>query len=68
LTHRTLLILVLALLVFVLPPGFVMGRFVEFGIGRPAMTARFAYVAVVAPVAAILVAVGTFSPFLYYQF
>jgi alginate O-acetyltransferase complex protein AlgI len=68
LTHRTLLIFLAALLVFVLPRGFVMGRFVEFGSGRAALATRLAYVAVIAPVAAALVAVGTFSPFLYYQF
>ena len=68
LTHRTLLIFLLALLVFVVPPSFVMGRFVEFGTGRTATATRLAYVAVLAPVAAALVAVGTFSPFLYYQF
>ncbi|MDT4936405.1 MAG: hypothetical protein QOG80_76, partial [Pseudonocardiales bacterium] len=33
-----------------------------------AIATKLAYVAVVAPVAAALVAVGTFSPFLYYQF
>ena len=58
----------LALLVFVVPPGFVMGRFVEFGTSRPAIATKFAYAAVLAPIAAALVAVGTFSPFLYYQF
>jgi alginate O-acetyltransferase complex protein AlgI len=68
LTHRTLLIFWLALLVFVVPPGFVMGRFVEFGTSRPAIATKFAYVVVLAPIAAALVAVGTFSPFLYYQF
>jgi alginate O-acetyltransferase complex protein AlgI len=68
LTHRTLLIFWLALLVFLIPPSFVMGRFVQFGTSRPAIATRFAYVVVLAPIAAALVAVGTFSPFLYYQF
>jgi alginate O-acetyltransferase complex protein AlgI len=68
LTHRTLLIFLVALLVFLLPPSFVMGRFVEFGTGRTATATRLAYVAILAPIAAALVAVGTFSPFLYYQF
>jgi alginate O-acetyltransferase complex protein AlgI len=68
LTHRTALIFALALLVFVLPGNFVMGRFVEFGTGRAAIATKFAYVIVLAPIAAALVAVGTFSPFLYYQF
>jgi len=52
----------------VLPPSFVMGRFVEFSTSRSAVATRFAYVIVLAPIAAALVAVGTFSPFLYYQF
>jgi alginate O-acetyltransferase complex protein AlgI len=68
LTHRTALIFALALLVFVLPGNFVMGRFVEFGTGRAAIATKLAYVIVLAPIAAALVAVGTFSPFLYYQF
>jgi alginate O-acetyltransferase complex protein AlgI len=68
LTHRTAVIFALALLVFLLPGNFVMGRFVEFGTGRAAIATKFAYVIVLAPIAAALVAVGTFSPFLYYQF
>jgi alginate O-acetyltransferase complex protein AlgI len=68
LTHRTLLIFLVALLVFLIPRNFVMGRFVEFGTGRAAIATKFAYVIVLAPIAAALVAVGTFSPFLYYQF
>jgi alginate O-acetyltransferase complex protein AlgI len=68
LTHRTLLVFVVALLVFLIPRDFVMGRFVEFGTGRAAIATKFAYVIVLAPIAAALVAVGTFSPFLYYQF
>ncbi|MDQ1495483.1 MAG: alginate O-acetyltransferase complex protein AlgI [Actinomycetota bacterium] len=68
LTHRAFLVFVLALIVFLLPRDFVMGRFVEFGTSRSAIATKLAYVAVVAPVAAALVAVGTFSPFLYYQF
>ena len=68
LTHRTLLVFWLALLVFLIPAGFVMGRFVEFSNSRTAIATRFAYVIVLAPIAAALVAVGTFSPFLYYQF
>jgi alginate O-acetyltransferase complex protein AlgI len=68
LTHRTLLIFALSLLVFLIPGSFVMGRFVEFGSGRTAIATKLAYVVVLAPIAAALVAVGTFSPFLYYQF
>jgi alginate O-acetyltransferase complex protein AlgI len=68
LTHRAFLVFVMALIVFLIPRDFVMGRFVEFGTSRRAIATKLAYVAVVAPVAAALVAVGTFSPFLYYQF
>jgi alginate O-acetyltransferase complex protein AlgI len=68
LTHRTMLIFALSLLVFLIPGSFVMGRFVEFGSGRAAIATKLAYVVVLAPIAAALVAVGTFSPFLYYQF
>jgi alginate O-acetyltransferase complex protein AlgI len=68
LTHRVVVVLIAALLVFVMPARFVMGRFVEFGTGRTPLAARIGYALVAAPIAAILVAVGTFSPFLYYQF
>ena len=50
----------------VLPPGVVAGRFVG-AVGRGPALARAALVVAV-PYAAILVAAGTFSPFLYFQF
>ena len=57
-----------ALLVVLLPRDFVMGRFLEQP-QRPVVRAsRLAYAAVAAPVAAVLVAAGTFSPFLYFRF
>ena len=68
LDHLPVLGAVLTLLVFLIPGCFVMGRFVEFGSGRTAIATKLAYVVVLAPIAAALVAVGTFSPFLYYQF
>jgi len=68
LTHRVALVFVLSLLVFAIPANFVTGRFLEFGATRKAAVARLWYVVGAAPVAAALVAVGTFSPFLYYQF
>jgi alginate O-acetyltransferase complex protein AlgI len=68
LTHRVALVFVLSLLVFAIPANFVTGRFLEFGATRKAAVARLWYVVAAAPVAAALVAVGTFSPFLYYQF
>jgi alginate O-acetyltransferase complex protein AlgI len=61
-------VLVLALLVALLPGSFVLGRVLEAGRGRAAGVTRFAVMAVAGPYAAVLVAAGTFSPFLYYQF
>ncbi len=62
------LVLVGALLVALLPAGFTMGRYLDEGRSRLAGATRFGYAAVAAPVAAMLVAAGTFSPFLYFQF
>jgi alginate O-acetyltransferase complex protein AlgI len=50
-----------------LPRGLVMGRVLEGGWEGWSMRARMAVVAVV-PLAAITVAAGSFSPFLYFQF
>ncbi len=68
LTHQRMLVLALALLVVLLPATFVLGRVVQEGPGRFAVAARVAVSALAAPYAAVLVAAGTFSPFLYYQF
>jgi alginate O-acetyltransferase complex protein AlgI len=68
LSPQAVTMLVLALLVVLLPRSFVSGRFLEFEQGRLARTARVTVSAVAAPCAAILVAAGTFSPFLYFQF
>jgi alginate O-acetyltransferase complex protein AlgI len=68
LTDQRTLVLGLALLVVLLPSSFVLGRVVEESQGRFAVAARVAVSAVAAPYAAVLVAAGTFSPFLYYQF
>jgi alginate O-acetyltransferase complex protein AlgI len=68
LTNTRSVVLVLALLVVLLPGSFVLGRTVEAGRSRPAAVTRFAVMAVAGPYAAVLVAAGTFSPFLYYQF
>jgi alginate O-acetyltransferase complex protein AlgI len=67
LTTRISLLLVLAALVALLPRSFVMGRLLERA-SPPARVARLAYAGVAAPYAAVLVAAGTFSPFLYFQF
>jgi alginate O-acetyltransferase complex protein AlgI len=68
LTHQRSLVFALALLVVLLPGSFVLGRILEAGRGRRAVTARYAVMVVAAPAAAIVAAAGTFSPFLYYQF
>jgi alginate O-acetyltransferase complex protein AlgI len=44
------------------------GRFLESARSRPAVALRAAVMIVGLPYAAILLASGTFSPFLYYQF
>jgi alginate O-acetyltransferase complex protein AlgI len=68
LTNAATVMLVLGLIVVLLPGSFVLGRVLEDSRGRRATAARFAVMAVAGPYAAVLVAVGTFSPFLYYQF
>jgi alginate O-acetyltransferase complex protein AlgI len=68
LTNQRTLVLALALLVVLLPATFVLGRVVQETQGRFAAVARVAVSALAAPYAAVLVAAGTFSPFLYYQF
>jgi len=67
LTTRVSIVMALAALVVLMPRSFVMGRLLETATAR-ARVARLAYCAVAAPYAAILVAAGTFSPFLYFQF
>ncbi len=68
LDHRTLLAGVLAVLVVVLPGDRGTGRrLVEDG-GRLASVGRLMILAVVLPVSLTLVAVGSFSPFLYFRF
>ena len=68
LTDQRTLVFALALLVVLLPKDLVMGRLVDESRTRIAGAARLAYSAVGAPYAAVLVAAGTFSPFLYFQF
>jgi alginate O-acetyltransferase complex protein AlgI len=68
LTNTRSVVLLLALLVVLLPGSFVLGRVLEAGRSVRARTARVAVMAVAGPYAAVLVAAGTFSPFLYYQF
>jgi len=67
LTTRVSVVMGLAALVVLMPRSFVMGRLLEATTVR-ARVARVGYAAVAAPYAAVLVAAGTFSPFLYFQF
>jgi alginate O-acetyltransferase complex protein AlgI len=68
LTRERLVVLVLASTVVLLPRGFVFGRVLDVSTTRIAAFGRFAICAIGAPYAALLVAAGTFSPFLYFQF
>ncbi len=68
LTHQRFLVMALALTVVLLPRTFVFGKVLEFGRTQGAALGRLAVVCLAGPYAAMLVAVGTFSPFLYYKF
>lgn len=68
LTHQRLAILLLAGLVFLLPAQPVTGRYVESVRSRPAAALRIGVMTVGVLYATLLVATGTFSPFLYYRF
>jgi alginate O-acetyltransferase complex protein AlgI len=68
LTNPRLVILLAALAVLLLPAHPVSGPLVESSRTRPAATLRVAIMALGLPYAAILIATGTFSPFLYFQF
>ncbi|OLR89780.1 MBOAT family O-acyltransferase [Actinokineospora bangkokensis] len=67
-THQVLVTLLLAAVVFLLPPGPVTGPLLESSRGRAAQALRVAVMVPGLLWAAVLVASGTFSPFLYYQF
>jgi alginate O-acetyltransferase complex protein AlgI len=67
-SRQSLLVLVTALGAVLLPRRAVLGRYLQDGIGRTAWVARYAVSLAGAGYASILVAAGTFSPFLYYQF
>ncbi|ATE52187.1 MULTISPECIES: MBOAT family O-acyltransferase [Actinosynnema] len=67
-TNQRIALLVLALVVVLLPNHPVTGPYLESARTRVATGLRVAVMTVGALYAAILVAGGTFSPFLYYQF
>lgn len=68
LDHQRTVVLCLALTALLLPRSVTVGRLLDHGSGRLASIGRFAAVAFAGPYAAVLVAAGTFSPFIYYQF
>jgi alginate O-acetyltransferase complex protein AlgI len=68
LNRQRTLTLIAALFVVVLPPGFVLGRILDEDRTPAAHLARYSVMTVGAFYAAVLVAAGTFSPFLYFQF
>jgi alginate O-acetyltransferase complex protein AlgI len=68
LTHQRLVILLVALLVVFLPTHPVTGPMLESTRGRLAATVRVGVMTAGLAYSVILIASGTFSPFLYFQF
>jgi alginate O-acetyltransferase complex protein AlgI len=68
LTHQRLAVLLLAALVFLLPAQPITGRYLESVWSRPANVLRVGMMTVGLLYSALLVATGTFSPFLYDRF
>jgi alginate O-acetyltransferase complex protein AlgI len=68
LTNQRMILLLAAMAIFFLPAHPVTGPLLESSRSRPATALRVAVMTVGLVYAAILVATGTFSPFLYYQF
>ncbi|MEX2254982.1 MAG: MBOAT family protein [Acidimicrobiia bacterium] len=68
LTRQRAVVIALASIVFLLPRGLVVGRLLDTGRNRLVGALRLVVCTVGAPSSALLVAAGTFSPFLYYKF
>jgi alginate O-acetyltransferase complex protein AlgI len=68
LTDFRTLVFTLACLVVLVPRSFVMGKLLDDGKSALASGLRIAYTGVAAPYAAVVVAAGTLSPFLYFKF
>ncbi|HEY6424492.1 MAG TPA: MBOAT family protein [Pseudonocardiaceae bacterium] len=68
LTNQRLVILLFAAVVFLLPARPITGRYLESAGSRPATVLRVGVMTVAALYSALIVATGTFSPFLYYRF
>jgi alginate O-acetyltransferase complex protein AlgI len=60
--------LVFGILVVFMPPTLVMGRVIENFASTPSKVFRIVVIGLLTPYAALSVAAGTFSPFLYFQF
>lgn len=67
-TNQAIVVGVAASLIFLMPRGFVVGKWVAAGRTRLAWAGRVAAVGVLLPLALALVVSGTFSPFLYFRF
>ncbi|MBW4718871.1 MBOAT family O-acyltransferase [Saccharothrix obliqua] len=67
-TNQRIVLLLLASLIVLLPAHPVSGPYLESSRGKVAVAARVSLMTVGVLYAAVLVASGTFSPFLYYQF
>jgi alginate O-acetyltransferase complex protein AlgI len=65
---RTQVVLALAMLVVFLPRDFVMGPLLESSPSKLIGYFRYVLAGIVVPYSAMLIAAGTFSPFLYFQF
>jgi alginate O-acetyltransferase complex protein AlgI len=68
LTHQRLVVLLVAALVVLLPTAPVTGPFLESSRSRTASTIRIGVLTAGLAYSTILIASGTFSPFLYFQF
>ena len=68
LTHQRLVILLVSLLVVLLPTSPITGQLMESSRTRAATALRIGVMTAGLAYSAILIAAGTFSPFLYYQF
>jgi alginate O-acetyltransferase complex protein AlgI len=68
LSNRAVLTLAIGLGATLLPRRLTLGTFVTFTRGAPAAAARVGLLGIALPYATVLLAAGSFSPFLYFQF
>jgi alginate O-acetyltransferase complex protein AlgI len=67
-TNHRVAVLVLGLAIVLFPASLVTGRLIERRDTAWAIPVRWAVLGLLLPYATVLVAAGTFSPFLYFQF